>query len=40
VFGLTVALGKAVVGCDFWKSNFDKAAVGWMKNCLVELMWL
>jgi hypothetical protein len=35
VFGLAVAFRKAVVGCDFWKSSFDKADVGWMKNCLV-----
>lgn len=40
VFGLTVALKKAVVGYDFWKSIIDKAAVGWMKNDLVELLWL
>jgi hypothetical protein len=40
VFGWVVAFGKAVVGCDFQKSSFDKAVVGWLEARLVELLWL
>jgi hypothetical protein len=35
-----MALWKTVVGCDFWKSSFGKAVVGWIEVCLVGLMWL
>jgi hypothetical protein len=40
VFGWAVALKKVVVGCGFGKSCFDKAVVGWMEVCLVDVLWL
>ena len=44
MFGWAVALPKAAVGCDFKsdfkKSNFGKAAVGWLEDRLVKLPWL
>jgi len=39
-FGWAVALSKIVVGCDLWKSNFGKVAVGWLEARLVKLLWL
>jgi hypothetical protein len=38
VVGLAMTIEKAVVGCDCWKSSFDKAAAGWLEDRLVELL--
>jgi hypothetical protein len=35
-----MTLEKTIVACDFCKSSFGKVVVGWMKACLVELLWL
>jgi hypothetical protein len=35
VFGWVMAFGKAIVGCDFWKSDCEMLFENW----LVEQLW-